>query len=73
MLSGTLRVDHPEGKVAGPLKAVAEAHPGVSIGSYPFSEEGRHGTNLVARTEDAGALDAAMADLRAMTARLGEA
>ena len=71
VLSETLRVDRPEGGVAAPLKAVAEAHPGVSIGSYPFIEDGRYGTNLVARAEDAAALAAAMADLRAMVAGLG--
>ena len=36
LLSETLRVDRPEGEVAGPLRLVAEAHPAVSIGSYPF-------------------------------------
>ncbi len=70
VLSETLRVDRPEGRVAGPLKLVAEAHPSVSIGSYPFIEAGRYGTNLVARAEDPAALAAAMADLRAMVARL---
>ncbi len=73
VLSETLRVDHPEGKVAGPLRSVAEAHPDVSIGSYPFSEDGRYGTNLVARGEDPAAIAAAMADLRAMAAQFGGA
>ena len=69
LLSETLRVDFPEGEVAGPLRRVAEAHPGVSIGSYPFNAAGRFGSHLVARSEDAGALAAAVADLR----RLAEA
>lgn len=66
LLSDTLRVDRPEGEIAGPLRLVAEAHPGVSIGSYPFNRAGRFGSNLVARSEDAEALAAAMADLRRM-------
>lgn len=66
LLSDTLRVDRPEGEIAGPLRLVAEAHPGVSIGSYPFNRAGRFGSNLVGRSEDAEALAAAMADLRRM-------
>lgn len=63
LVSRTLRVERPEGVVAGPLAAVAAAHPSVSIGSYPFIADGRFGTNLVARSEDPAALDAAFAAL----------
>ena len=58
LLSDTLRVDRPEGEIAGPLRLVAEAHPSVSIGSYPFNTAGRFGSNLVARSEDPEALAA---------------
>jgi molybdenum cofactor synthesis domain-containing protein len=68
LLSDTLRVDRPEGEIAGPLGLVAAAHPGVSIGSYPFNAAGRFGSNLVARSEDAAALAAAMDALRRMAA-----
>jgi molybdenum cofactor synthesis domain-containing protein len=70
LLSETLRVDRPEGEIAGPLRLVAEAHPRVSIGSYPFNSAGRFGSNLVARSEDPDALAAALADLRALAAEL---
>ena len=70
LLSDTLRVDRPEGEIAGPLGLVAEAHPGVSIGSYPFNSAGRFGSNLVARSEDPAALAAAMDALRRMAAAL---
>jgi molybdenum cofactor synthesis domain-containing protein len=63
LLSESLRVDFPEGEIAGPLRLVAEAHPNVSIGSYPFNSGGRFGSNLVARSEDADALAAAVAAL----------
>ena len=72
VLSDTIRIDQPEGRIAGPLGAVAAAHPGVSIGCYPFENAGRYGANIVARSTDAQALDAAMAALRAMAAELGE-
>jgi molybdopterin-biosynthesis enzyme MoeA-like protein len=70
LLSETLRVDRAEGEIAGPLRLVAEAHPRVSIGSYPFNAAGRFGSNLVARSEDPDALAAALADLRALAAEL---
>lgn len=68
LLSETLRVDRPEGEIAGPLRQVAKAHPGVTIGSYPFISGGRFGSNLVARSEDPEALAAAMGALRKMAA-----
>jgi molybdenum cofactor synthesis domain-containing protein len=70
LLSESLRVDRPEGEIAEPLRLVAEAHPGVSIGSYPFTSGGRFGSNLVARSEDPAALAAAMEALRRMAAAL---
>ena len=53
--------------IAGPLRLVAEAHPAVSIGSYPFNApDGAFGSNLVARSEDPEALAAARAAIEAL-------
>ncbi len=71
LLSETLRVMRPEGEIAGPLRLVAEAHPGVSIGSYPFNRGGVFGANLVARSDDPEALAAAAAALRALARDAG--
>ena len=49
---------------------VAEAHPAVAIGSYPFNRDGVFGANLVARSDDPEALAAAAEALRAMAAEL---
>jgi molybdenum cofactor synthesis domain-containing protein len=68
LLSESVRVTRPEGLVAGPLGAIASAHPAVSIGSYPFNLDGRLGTNLVARSADPDALAAAVRALRALAA-----
>lgn len=65
LLSRSLLVMAPESSVADPLRALAEAHPEVSLGSYPFTAGGRYGTNLVVRSTDAAALDAAFAALAA--------
>lgn len=71
LLTATARVMRPEGVLALPLRALAEAHPRVSIGCYPFNQNGEFGANLVLRSEDAGALTAAEAGLAEMLARLG--
>ena len=65
-LSGTLEGGRPivsvtvgayaaESDVADLLRETAAAHPGVTIGSYPFFRDGRYGANFVVRSED-GAL-----------------
>jgi molybdopterin-biosynthesis enzyme MoeA-like protein len=64
LLSETLRVDRPEGEIAGPLGRIAEAHPSVSIGCYPFSRDGHFGAHIVARSDDPAALAAALAALQ---------
>ena len=65
LLSQSLRVMRPEGAVAEALAAIAAAHPGVSIGSYPFSQDGAYGTSLVVRGPVAAEVDAAMAAISA--------
>ena len=62
--SESLRLELPEGDIAGPLARIAAAHPAVSIGSYPFFSDGTYGANIVVRGADRGTVAAAMADLR---------
>jgi molybdenum cofactor synthesis domain-containing protein len=63
LLSQTLRVMLGEGEIAAPLRALAEAFPDLSIGSYPFQKDGVFGANLVIRGADSMAVDAAMGKL----------
>jgi molybdenum cofactor synthesis domain-containing protein len=63
LLSQTLRVDRGEGEIAGPFGALAAEFPDLSMGSYPFIQNGAHGTNLVVRGTDPARLDAAMVKL----------
>ncbi len=58
VLSQSLRIPRGEGDIAGPLGALAAAHPEVSIGSYPYIRDGAHGTNIVVRSSDPAAVDA---------------
>jgi len=63
LLSQTLRVDRGEGEIAGPFGTLALEFPDLSMGSYPFIQNGAHGTNLVIRGTDPGRLDKAMVKL----------
>ncbi len=63
MLSVSIRVNAPEGQIAAPLACCQQAFPDVAMGSYPFSENGRHGTSLVLRSTEEGRLKLAKADL----------
>ena len=71
MLSESVRADAREGDIGTPLRAIQEAHPDTSIGSYPFLDEnGKPNTNVVVRSRDAEKLKAAMAEVEAMLAGL---
>ena len=63
LLSQSLRVVRGEGDIAGPLGGFAARHPALSVGSYPFQDNGVYGANLVVRGQDKAALNAAMAEL----------
>lgn len=66
LISRTWQLMVPEASVADQLRALAEAHPEVSFGSYPFvSDGGQYGTNLVTRGTEAAAVEAAASALRA--------
>jgi len=63
LLSQTIRIDCGEGEIAGPLTRLAEAHPDVSIGSYPFIRNGVYGSNIVVRGTDGPQIDAVITEL----------
>jgi molybdenum cofactor synthesis domain-containing protein len=63
MLSQSLRIVRGEGDIAPELSRLAEAHPEVSIGSYPFHRDGVHGANVVIRSQDGAAVDRVMSEL----------
>jgi molybdenum cofactor synthesis domain-containing protein len=71
MLSRTVRADLREGDIGSELTAVAQAHPGVIIGSYPFMDDERGpNTNVVVRSRDPDKLDAATTAVEDMIARV---
>ena len=63
VLSQSLRVERGEGDVAEPLSELARAHPTLAIGSYPFTENGVSGSNVVIRGSDGAEIEAALVQL----------
>ena len=63
LLSQSLRVERGEGEIAGPLAELAAACPDLSMGSYPFVQNGIYGTNIVIRGTDPGKVSEAMTRL----------
>jgi molybdenum cofactor synthesis domain-containing protein len=67
MLSETIRADAREGDIGSELGQIAKAHPDVSIGSYPFFDDGRGpNTNVVLRARDPDKLAMAKVAVEAM-------
>ncbi|MEL6952632.1 MAG: molybdopterin-binding protein [Pseudomonadota bacterium] len=64
LISGSVRVDRGEGDIAAHLTEIAEAHPEVQIGSYPFQRDGRFGANIVVRHIDATLVETVLTRLR---------
>jgi len=71
VLSRTLGAWAAESEIADLLRETERAHPGVSIGSYPFFREGRVGANFVVRTTDATLADRCAAALVAALQGVG--
>ncbi len=53
-----------EGDVGGPLGEIAENHPNVSIGSYPYFDGDGYGLNIVIRAFESSELDKCEAAIR---------
>lgn len=70
MLSRTVPLDLGEGDVAKRLKEIQFAHQGVMIGSYPYERDGRFATNIVVRSRNEAAMNAAAEEVEALPAEL---
>ena len=69
--SRSVRVHIGEGSVAEELGGIQSAFPEIEIGSYPWSENGVHGTSLVLRGTHPARVNEAFAAVFEMAARLG--
>lgn len=70
MLSRTVPLNLGEGDVAKRLKEIQIAHQGVMIGSYPYERDGRFATNIVVRSRDEAAMNAAADEVETLPAEL---
>ena len=70
MLSKTLRIMQGEGTIAAPLGDLAQAYSDLSIGSYPFHQDGVYGTHIVIRGTDTEQLEEAMSALKLIVEKL---
>jgi molybdopterin-biosynthesis enzyme MoeA-like protein len=70
MQSRTVEFRGGEGDAAKPLGDIQKRFPSVVIGSYPFQTPDGFAANLVLRSRDAAALDAAHAEVVAMAKQL---
>ena len=66
LLSVTLRIELGEGDIAKPLGILASSFSNLSFGSYPFQQDGRHGSNVVIRGTDRMEINAAYSALEAL-------
>ncbi len=64
LISENIRVLKGEGDIAAPLGELAAQYADLQIGSYPFQQDGRYGTNIVLRGTDPDRLQSAMAELK---------
>jgi molybdenum cofactor synthesis domain-containing protein len=71
LLSRTVKAFIGEGDLAQGLQEIQDRYPDVAIGSYPFHENGRFGANLVVRSKDEAALEAAEREVAAMVEAIG--
>lgn len=60
LMSQTVRIERGEGDIAGPLADLAAQYGDLSIGSYPFSQSGVYGANIVIRGHDSGQIEIAI-------------
>ncbi len=68
LLSTSTRIERGEGDIAEPLSALVAEFGDLSFGSYPFQQDGVHGSNVVIRGADRTRLDAATARLASLFA-----
>ena len=64
--SRTITCDLREGQIAGAMTRVQEKHKNVSIGSYPFFQDGNVGVSIVLRSGNEFDLQRATQDIRTM-------
>ena len=71
LISETHRCMRGEGDIAAPLGQIANEFTNLSIGSYPFQQDGLYGTNIVVRGTDPAEIKQAIEKIADAEANLG--
>ena len=71
VLSGSITSYLPEGLIGMSLGEIQDKFPDVDIGSYPFWNDGKPGTNLVVRHTEVEVVNAACDEIVQMVNNLG--
>lgn len=71
LISETHRCMRGEGHIAAPLGKIASEYHDLSIGSYPFQQDGVYGTNIVVRGTDHTRITEAIEKIADAEAKLG--
>jgi molybdenum cofactor synthesis domain-containing protein len=66
LVTQSIRVMRGEGEIAAPFADLAASYPDLSLGSYPFVQNGAFGTNLVVRGSDPARVSEAAVRLAAL-------
>lgn len=66
LLSQTVPLARGEGDIATPLGEIATRNPEISVGSYPFLRDGKHGLRVVLRGTDAEQLARVAAEVETL-------
>lgn len=69
ILAETINLPLKEGDIAKPLGIIAKANPDISIGSYPYYDDGVFGCNLVVRSTDEQRLADVATEIRSAFAK----
>lgn len=70
ILSRAIDCGHGEGTIGGPLARIQNDHPGTAIGSYPRFDGKRYSTQIIIRSRDEAAIEAAANDVLALLGQL---
>ena len=56
-IEATIKIYIPESKVSKDLRYIASSFPDLSIGSYPFQEQGKYGARIVVKGKEGGRVE----------------
>ncbi len=72
IISHAIECPHGEGRIGGPLAQIQKEHPDTAIGSYPRFDGKIYSTQIIVRSRNTAAIDAAVRDVETMLAAVSQ-